>query len=444
MRLTRSIRIGRRAEWLAVCLRSMNAALQSLFGLFIMIGLIWLASENRRAVHWRPVWSGLLLALLMAALMRWLPGVQTVLAQANSVLDALETATRAGSSFVFGHLAGGPAPYAVTDPGRGFILATQVLPMVLLVGALSALLFHWGILTRLVMVFAWLLRRTMGLGGVVGVSAAANAFVGMVEGPLVVRPWLARLSRGELFMIMNCGMATTAGSIVALYAAMIRPVVPDAIGHLLAASVIAIPVSLAVAALWIPSPANGNDPVLVFQREDDNAVAAIARGTLEALQLVLNIVAMLIVFVGLVALVNLGLGALPAPDGMTLSVEGLLGLVFAPLAWLVGVPWEEARIAGELLGKKTVLNEFIAYLDLAGPAGAQLNEHSRLLMAYALSGFANFGSVGIMLGGLGVLLPPERRGELTSLAVKSLPAGMLSSCITAALVGVIVSVGNAY
>ncbi|MFN7288112.1 MAG: Na+ dependent nucleoside transporter N-terminal domain-containing protein, partial [Burkholderiales bacterium] len=147
----------------------MNAALQSLLGLVIMIALVWLASENRRAVHWRPVWSGLLLALLMTALMRWLPGVQSLLAQANSVLDALETATRAGSSFVFGHLGGGPAPYAVTDPGRGFILATQVLPMVLLVGALSALLFHWGILTRLVLLFAWLLRRTLGLGGVVGV-----------------------------------------------------------------------------------------------------------------------------------------------------------------------------------------------------------------------------------------------------------------------------------
>ena len=363
--------------------------------------------------------------------------MQGVLGEAKPLLDALETATRAGSSFVFGHLGGGPAPYAVTAPGRGFILATQVLPMVLLVGAISALLFHWGVLTRLVMMFAWLLRRTMGLGGVVGVSAAANAFVGMVEGPLVVRPWLARLSRGELFMVMNCGMATTSGTIVALYAAMIRPVVPDAIGHLLAASVIAIPVSLAVAALWIPSDGPNDDPVLVFAREDDNAVAAIARGTLEALQLVLNIVAMLIVFVGLVALVNLAMGALPEVGGAPLSVERLMGLAFAPLAWLVGVPWSEVQIAGAMLGKKTVLNEFIAYLDLAGPAGEQLSEHSRLLMAYALSGFANFGSVGIMLGGLGVLLPAERRHELSSLAMKSLPAGMLASCMTAGLVGVI-------
>jgi CNT family concentrative nucleoside transporter len=415
----------------------MNATLQGLLGLATMTALIWALSEDRRRVQWRPVWTGLLLGALIAALMRWLPGIQALLAQANSVLDALETATRAGASFVFGHLGGAPAPYAVTDPGRGFILATQVLPMVLLVGALSALLFHWGILTRLVVMFAWLLRRTMGLSGVVGVSAAANAFVGMVEGPLVVRPWLARLSRGELFMIMNCGMATTSGSIVALYAAMIRPVVPDAIGHLLAASVIAIPVSLAVAALWIPSSAPREDPVLVFTREDDNAIAAISRGTLEALQLVLNIVAMLIVFVGLVALINLGLAALPDLDGAPVSVERLLGLAFAPLAWLVGVPWQDAQVAGALLGKKTVLNEFIAYLDLAGPAGEQLGEHSRLLMAYALSGFANFGSVGIMLGGLGSLLPPERRQELTALALKSLPAGMLASCMTAAIVGVI-------
>jgi CNT family concentrative nucleoside transporter len=417
----------------------MNPMLQGLLGLALMTALLWALCEDRQRLQWRPVWTGLLLGALIAALMRWTPGIQTVLEQANSVLDALETATRTGASFVFGHLGGGPAPYEVTDPGRGFILATQVLPMVLLVGALSALLFHWGILTRLVMMFAWLLRRTMGLSGVVGVSAAANAFVGMVEGPLVVRPWLARLSRAELFMIMNCGMATTSGSIVALYAAMIRPVVPDAIGHLLAASVIAIPVSLAVAALWIPPAPPQEDPVLVFTREDDNAVAAIARGTLEALQLVLNIVAMLIVFVGLVALVNLGLAALPALDGAPLSVERLLGLVFAPLAWMIGVPWSDAQVAGALLGKKTVLNEFIAYLDLAGDAGSQLGEHSRLLMAYALSGFANFGSVGIMLGGLGALLPAERRHELTSLALKSLPAGMLASCMTAAIVGVIAS-----
>jgi CNT family concentrative nucleoside transporter len=417
----------------------MNAALQGLLGLAVLIGLIWLVCEDRKAIVWRPVWSGLLLALVMAALMKWLPGVQALLSQANGVLDALETATRSGASFVFGHLGGGPAPYAVTDPGRGFILATQVLPMVLLVGALSALLFHWGILTRLVLIFAWLLQKTMGLGGVVGVSAAANAFVGMVEGPLVVRPWLARLSRGELFMIMNCGMATTSGTIVALYATMIRPVVPDAIGHLLAASVIAIPVSLAVAALWIPSKPPQENQVLVFEREDDNAVAAIARGTLEALQLVLNIVAMLIVFVALVALVNLALGTLPQVQGAPVSVERVLGAAFAPLAWLIGVPWHDALVAGELLGKKTVLNEFIAYLDLAGPAGAKLGEHSRLLMAYALSGFANFGSVGILLGGLGALLPASRRSELTSLALKSLAAGMLSSCITAALVGVIAS-----
>lgn len=408
---------------------------RALFGVAAMLAIAWALSERRAAVAWRPVWSGIALAAALLAAIRWLPGVPALIASTNGLLDALQAATAAGTSFVFGHLGGGPLPYAPTNPAAGFVLATQALPLVLVVSALSALLFHWGVLGAIVRGFAWLLVRTLGVGGAVGVSAAANAFVGMVEGPLVIRPWLARMSRGELFVVMNCGMATIAGTVLVLYATMLRPVLPDALAHLLAASVVAIPVAIAVAALMVPSDAPPDRTPLPLTREDPNAIGALTRGTLEGLQLLLNIVAMLVVFVALVALANRGLALLPQVAGAPLSAERILGVAFAPLAWLVGVPWSEAAAAGQLLGKKTVLNEFVAYAELAATPAAVLSERSRLLMTYALAGFANFGSLGIMVGGLAPLLPPERRGDLARLAARSLPAGLLSTCITAALVG---------
>jgi len=315
--------------------------------------------------------------------------------------------------------------------------AFRALPIVLVTAALSALLFHLGILPAIVRAFARVLRGTLGLGGTVGVAAAANVFVGMVEAPLVVRPYLARLSRGELFIVMVGGMATIAGTVLVLYATILGPRVPGALAHLLVASLVATPVSIAIAALMVP-PSRTDDAEVRFGREDANAIAAIARGTGEGLVLLLNIVAMLIVFVALVALVNALLGALPAVAGAPLSLERLLGIAFAPLAWACGVPWGEAMVAGRLLGTKTVLNELLAYLDLAALPDAALSPRSRVLMTYALCGFANFGSLGIMLGGMGTMLPPERRGELSSLGVKSIVAGLLSTCATAALVGVLI------
>jgi CNT family concentrative nucleoside transporter len=411
--------------------------IHALLGLSAMLAAAWLMSERRSAIVWRPVWGGLALALALALVIRHLPGAGAVLAALNGGLDALLVATTAGTSFVFGHLGGGRLPYAPTDPSAAFVLATAALPLVLVVSALSALLFHWGVLGALVSGFAWLLRRTLGVGGAAGVSAAANVFVGMVEAPLVVRPWIARMSRGELFLVMNCGMATIAGTVLALYGALLRPVVPGAFGHLLAASFIAIPVAIAVAALMVPVEGPADPRGIRLPREDPGAIAALTRGTLEGLQLLLNIVAMLIVFVALVALANLMLGALPGVAGAPLSVERVLGTLFAPLAWAVGVPWTEAGVAGQLLGKKTVLNEFVAYVDMAALPPEALSPRSRLLMTYALAGFANFGSLGIMLGGLSPLVPPERRADLARLAAKSLPAGLLATCITAAIVGLV-------
>jgi len=408
----------------------------ALAGVASLVALSWLASEDRRAVPWRIVASGIALQALLAALLLLVPVVREAVFSLNEALAVLERATQAGTSFVFGYLAGGPAPFAETNPGASFVLAFRALPLVIVVSALSALLFHWRILPLVVKAFAWVLEKSMGLGGAVGVSAAANVFVGMVEAPLVVKPYLLRLSRSELFMVMVCGMATIAGSVMALYGAILGPVVPDAVGHILIASLVATPAAITVSALMVPGTMTRDESVEIA-RQDATAMGAVTRGTLEGVELVIQIVAMLIVFAALVYLANALLGALPSFQGAPLTLQRIFGWLFAPLAWMAGVPWSEAQAGGALLGTKTVLNEFIAYLELAKVPPETLSPRSKLLMTYALCGFANFGSLGILIGGMGAMVP-ERRAEVVALGMKSIAAGTLATCMAAAVVGLFV------
>ena len=400
-------------------------------GLAMLVALAWALSEDRGGVRWRLVAAGLVLQLALAAALLLLPWLRDAVFALNIPLQALERATQAGTRFVFGYLAGGPQPFPEADAGASFVLAFRALPLVLVVSALSALLFHWRILPVVVRAFGWLLRKTMGIGGAVGLSAAANVFVGMVEAPLVVKPYLARLSRSELFMVMVCGMATIAGTVMALYGAMLAPVVPDAIGHILIASIVSTPAAIVVAALMVPGASTGEADVRL-ERPDANAMEAVTRGTLEGLQLLLQITALLIVLVALVHLANALLSLLPLAQPLTL--QRIFGWMFAPLAWAAGVPWSESQAAGALLGTKTVLNEFIAYVDLAQTPAETLSPRAKLLMTYALCGFANFGSLGILIGGMGAMVP-ERRGEIVALGMKSIVAGTLATCMTAAMAG---------
>ncbi len=411
--------------------------MQSALGLLALLGLPWLMSENRRAVPWRTVVSGFALTYVLALVLTKASGVQGALEAANGALAALERATQSGTAFVFGYLGGGPAPYVESNPAASFILAFRALPLVLVISALSALLFHWGVLQWLVRLFAWLMRKTMGLGGAVGLSAAANVFVGMVEAPLVIKPYLARLSRGELFIVMVSGMATIAGTVLVLYASILGPVVPGALGHLLIASLVATPAAIVIAVLMVPPERSADGAAAQIQHPDRSAMEAITRGTLEGLELLLGIVAMLVVFVAIVSLCNAALGQLPNVGEHPLTLERMLGWAMAPLAWTFGIPWSEAQAAGALLGKKTVLNELIAYLDMAKLPDDVLSPRSKLLMTYALCGFANFGSLGIMLGGMGAMVP-ERRGELVELGMKSIVAGLLATCLAAAAINIVV------
>ena len=410
--------------------------LRGLVGIAVLLLLAWFFGEKNRRVPWRIVLTGIAGQFVLALLLLKLPACKGVFVVLNQGAVALEKATMAGTSLVFGYLGGGPLPFGESFPGASYVLAFRALPLVLVISALSSLLFHWRILPAIVRGFSFLLQKTLGIGGAVGVGAAANIFVGMVEAPLLIRPYLAGMSRGELFAVMTCGMSTIAGTVLVLYASILQHALPDALGQILTASVISAPAALVVAALMVPAESEAGTGEIEFEREEGSAMDAITRGTADGLALLLNIMAMLIVLVALVSLANLAFGLLPDVAGAPLTLQRLLGWVLAPLTWLLGIPWSEAATAGSLLGTKTVLNELLAYLDLAALPPGALSERSRLIMTYALCGFANFGSLGIMLGGLGTMVP-ERRREIVALGFRSIVAGTLATCMTGAVVGLL-------
>ena len=416
----------------------MLLALRSACGLIALILLAWALSEQRKAVPWKTVVYAILLQLVIAVVLLKLPGARQIFVVLNTLVMTLETATQAGTSFVFGYLGGANPPFKeVTGGGSLYILAFRGLPLILVASALSSVLFYWRILPRIVQGFAWLLRKSLGIGGAEGLAAAANVFLGMVEAPLFVRPYLANMSRGELFALMSCGMATIAGTVMVLYASILRPILPDALGHLLVASIISAPAAIAIARIMIPSPDSSiADAKLSVASPAGSTMEAITNGTLEGVKLLINVIALLVVMVAFVKLANLALGWLPPIGGQPVTLQLILGWIMAPIVWLIGIPWQECVTAGSLMGTKTILNEFLAYLQLGQLPAGTLSPRSHMIMLYALCGFANFGSLGIMIGGLG-MMAPDRRSEIVQLGLKSIVAGTLATCMTGAFVGVL-------
>jgi CNT family concentrative nucleoside transporter len=414
----------------------MSIFLQALIGYAGFIGIAWLISEKRSAIPWRTVRGAAFLQITLALCIFKIPGIRTIFEAMNDALLAVQLATRAGTTMVFGFLGGAPIPYLESSTGSSFVLAFQALPIVLVTSALSALLFHWKILPLLVRLMSALLEKTLGVGGAVGMSTAANVFIGMVEAPLLVKPYLASVSRGELFIILSAGMAGVAGSVMALYASIVGPLVPGALGHILAASFISAPAAILFSVLMVPPEGAMTGSKIKLPQIDSSTMDAITRGTSEGLQLLLNIVAMLIVLVALVALANQILALIPH-TGNAWSLQQLLGLLMAPLAWMAGIPWDEAKAAGALLGTKTILNELVAYIDFAALPPETLSPNSRIIMTYALCGFANLGSLGIMIGGLTVMAP-ERRTEILELGPKTLIAGTLATLSCGGIVSVLI------
>jgi CNT family concentrative nucleoside transporter len=399
----------------------------------VFIGVAYLFSADRTAVPWRTVSAGLVLQLVLAWLLFNVQLFADGLLALNAVVAAVETASRAGTTFVFGYLGGANPPWNVTDAGGMFLFAFRVLPLIILFSVLVALLWYWRILPLIVRLFGKLLTRLLGVGGAVGTGAAASVFLGIAEAPLVIRAYLERLSRSELFVLMTCAMSTVAGSIMVLYATILRGHIDGALGHIITASVLNVIGAIVIARVLMPpdeqQPTSETGDGLIYRGNMD----AITRGTMDGLNLAVTVGAMVLVLVSLVALVNDILGSIEV-SGAPLSLERMTGPLFAPMAWLLGIPWSEASAAGSLIASKLILNEVVAYLQMVALPDGTLSPASLMTMTYVLCGFTNFGSLGILIGGL-TTLAPERREEI----LRTAPLTLLSGTLTAALTGATVT-----
>jgi CNT family concentrative nucleoside transporter len=442
--------VGRRLD------TSLPDRLRSLAGLILLTVAAWGLSLNRRHVHWRVVLWGLALQLLFALFILKTPAGALVFNTANDVVVALLGFTVEGARFIFGDLVFNNVPVGEGVPGTnlplqpdpaltartGAFFAFNVLPTIIFFSSLMTVLYHVGVMQTVVKGFAWVMQRTMRTSGAETLSAAGNIFVGQTEAPLLIKPFVASMTRSELMAVMTGGFATVAGGVMAAYVGMLVAFFPDIAGHLMAASVMSAPAALLCAKLMVPEeeePVTAGSLDVRVERLDANVIDAAARGASEGLSLALNVGAMLLAFIALIALVNALLGWSGGLVGLeALTLEGLLGALLAPLAWIMGVPWSEAGIVGELMGLKTVLNEFVAYLRLSDVlAAGELGPRSVIIATYALSGFANFSSIAIQIGGIGGIAP-ARRSDLSRLGLRAMVAGSIAAFMTATVAGMLV------
>lgn len=410
--------------------------LQSTLGLGVIILFAWLLSENRRAVpSWQWILGALLLQVALALVVLRVPFIWEALRAGSAAVAVLEASSRSGSSYMFGYLGGAELPFEIKPGARvPVIIAFQILPLVIFTSALAALLWHWGVLRHIVRALSWALQRTLGIGGAVGLNAGANVFLGVVEAPLVVRAYLMSMSRAELFMIMTLGMSTVSGVVLVLYSQTLSNVVDNSFGHIITASLICLPASILIARLMVPGESTTGVDSRGEQLRYQGSIDALVRGTMDGLTLFLAVIAILIVVFAFVALANHMLGVLPGPGGEPLTLQRIFGWLFAPLMWTLGIPWSEAADAGALMGIKAILNEYVAYQQLAGEYAGRLSTRSTLIVTYAMCGFSNLASIGLQISTL-TTLAPERRAEIISLGFKAWISGNLATAMIGAVVG---------
>jgi CNT family concentrative nucleoside transporter len=411
---------------------------QGLIGLTLILLFVWAISENRKdRPSWKWIGGALLLQLTIALVIVRVPFVWEIIGLANQAVMAIEKASLVGSSYMFGYAGGAELPFVLKEGAQPpLIIAFQILPLVIVFSALSALLWHWGVLAWIVRGLSWALRKTMGVSGVVGLSGGANIFLGVVESPLVLRAYFEKMSRGELFMVMVLPMSTISGAILILYASTLSEAVPNAVGHMISASLISLPAAILVARLMVPgngkTETSDKQPGLKY----DGSIDALVRGTMEGVQVFLAVIGIILVVFALVALVDQILTIVPYVDGQAVTIKRAFGWLFAPLMWTLGVPWDQAPAAGALMGTKTILNEYVAYLDLAAIPEGTFDPRSQLIVVYALCGFANLASVGLLVSTIGTLAP-SRRAEVAGLGVKSWIAGNCATAMTGAVIGLV-------
>ena len=408
--------------------------LHGFIGIAFVVSLAWLASERRQEVRIQPILITLAIQLGLAYLLLAVPAISNALRSLNLVVVAIEAATLEGTKFVFDYVGGGELPFELREDAAPYIFAFRILPQILVFSVLVALTWHWKILPSVIKGFSYVLQRGLKIGGAVGLAAAASIFVGMVESPMIIKAYLKNISRSELFVVMTCGMSTVAGSIMVLYASLLGPIIEGALGHVLAASIINVFGAILLARILVPGQTLTNAEEVSVGLSYDSSVDAVIQGTSDGANLVVNVGAMLIVLISLVALVNYVI-QLVVIGGSPLSLQRIGGWLFLPVAWSMGVPWAEAYEAGRLLGIKLVVNELAAYIEFSS-SGEGLSEKTRLILTYALCGFANFGSLGIMVGGISTLAP-DRRKDLVSLGPKTLLSGTLVACLTGSIVGIV-------
>jgi concentrative nucleoside transporter, CNT family len=413
---------------------------QALFGIVVFVAIAVVLSEQRTVPGWRLLAAGLGLQFLFAFAVFNLNFLQQMLGLINRGVNAVVNATESGTLFIFGYLGGDPLnvdyPFSISEPGATMILAFRILPLMLMFTVLSAILWHYRVLPIIIKGFSFVLRRSLNVSGAVGFSSAANIFIGMVESPALIRPYIAVLTRSELFVVMSCGMATIAGSVMVFYSIILQGTLNDPLGHIITASVISAPAAIMIALIMVPQSSAATSEEIQLSVEYKSLMDAITKGTYDGVRLMVSVGAMLLVLVALVALLNSLFSLIPFPGDDPLTLQRLFGYVFAPLTWLMGIPWSEAQISGSLMGTKTALNELLAFLALAELPAGSLSEKSTVIMTYALCGFANFGSLGIMIAGLSGMCP-QRATEIVELAPKSLISGTLATCMTGAIAGLL-------
>ena len=410
--------------------------LQALLGIVVFIAIVLPMSSNRQRINWKLVGIAVVLQFVICALLLKAPVIKDGLLYLNQAVGALGAATLKGTSFVFGYIGGGDTPFTITNPNMVVTFAFQVLPLVIVMSALSALLWYWRFLPVLIRGISWIFERALGTKGPSGLVATANIFLGQTEAPLLVRPYLERMSRYELLLVMTAGMATIAGSVMVIYSAMLGAQFEGVLGHLITKSIMSVPAAVLFAHILLPDDNGSAQDLQQPPKIYSSAMDSITRGTGDGLALYLNIIAILIVLTAFVALANSVVGFLPTVGGEAVTLERVAGWLFAPIAWLMGIPWAEATTAGSLLGVKSVLNEFIAFIQLTGVPPEALSDRSRLITIYGLCGFANLASIGIQISGIGTMAP-ERRNDLASLAWPAFVAATLGSCMTGCVVGIV-------
>ena len=407
---------------------------RALIGIALIFGIGWILSERRKAFPWRIVLGAVAIQFAFALVLFGLPPVRNILFKANVIVDGLQEATRNGTSFVFGYVGDNVAASNIMAGDAPPLFFFQILPVVIVVAALSAILWHWHILRWITKGFAFVFRKAMGLGGATSLAVSANVFMGMTEAPVLIKPYIKGMTRSEIFILMTAGFATIAGSVLVIYTTFLDGVMSNPLAQLLTASIIAAPAAVAMALTMVPETDEENDHAQEPDFEYNSTMDAFATGAADGLQIVLNIATMLIAALALLWLVNAGLGVFPDVAGEPLSIQRILGWIFAPLMYMIGVPWQEASLSGSLMGIKTVLTEFVAFIELGNIPEDGMDPRTRIITAHAICGFANFGSIGILIGGLNII-SPERRATFLELAWKTLIAGTLATCLSGAVVG---------